>query len=126
MSRIANWSDFLAFLRLWLSSLPFWTTPLALSGGHAPCANAIEALLDEFPKVLLSSFDSTTPPAHGVKHVVPTVGTPVFAHPRRPPGVRQHDEDGNREAFVVSLGFSLTCCGQGEWRLEALWALPTA
>ena len=42
----------------------------------------VESLLDQFPDVLLSKFDSVTP-AHGVQHVVPTEGPPVFARPRR-------------------------------------------
>ena len=58
-------------------------TPRSVSGLHAPRANAVEALLNLFPRVLVSTFDSTSPPAHGVQHVVPTVGPPVFARPRR-------------------------------------------
>ena len=42
-------------------------------------------LLQEFPDVLdaEASFDSSVPPQHGVLHVVPTTGPPVFARPRR-------------------------------------------
>ena len=48
------------------------------------CAlNQVEALLDEFPGVLESKFDSAAPPAHGVSHVVPTDGPPVFSRSRR-------------------------------------------
>ena len=61
------------------------TSPLTLSlaGLHTPRANVIEALLDDFPQVLVSSFDSKKSPAHGIRHVVPTIGPPVFARPRR-------------------------------------------
>ena len=40
------------------------------------------ALLGEFPDVLESKFDAAMP-AHGVRHVVPTDGPPVFARSRR-------------------------------------------
>ena len=55
----------------------------ALQGLHPPRENVVEALLDQFPSVLVSKFDSSTSPAHGVRHVVPTEGSPVFARPRR-------------------------------------------
>ena len=42
----------------------------------------VTALLDEFPGILESKFDAAEP-AHGVRHVVPTDGPPVFARPRR-------------------------------------------
>ena len=51
-------------------------------GLHSPRRNAVEALLDEFPEILVSKYDST-PPLHGVEHVVPTTGPPVFARARR-------------------------------------------
>ena len=41
----------------------------------------VSALLDEFPEVLESKFDAAMP-AHGVRHVVPTDGPPVFARSR--------------------------------------------
>ena len=43
------------------------------------------ALLDTFPDVLDSTaaFDSSKPPRHGIHHIVPTRGNPVFARPRR-------------------------------------------
>ena len=59
------------------------TKSVSVSGLHTPRTNAVEALLDHFPRVLVSTFDSTSPLAHGVQHVVPTVGPPVFARPRR-------------------------------------------
>ena len=43
----------------------------------------VEALLEDFPAVLESNFDSSSPPAHGVSHVVPTDGPPVFSRSRR-------------------------------------------
>ena len=44
-----------------------------------------DVFLSEFPDVLSSSatFNSAEPPRHGVFHVVPTTGPPVFARPRR-------------------------------------------
>ena len=43
------------------------------------------ALLAEFPDVsdVSKAYDSSVPPRHGVLHVVPTNGPPVFARPRR-------------------------------------------
>ena len=55
----------------------------ALTGLHPPRKNVVEALLDQFPGVLVSKFDASSPPAHGVRHVVPTEGPPVYARPRR-------------------------------------------
>ena len=42
-------------------------------------------LLSEFPSVLdvQAAYDSSAPPRHGIHHVVPTSGPPVFARPRR-------------------------------------------
>ena len=42
-------------------------------------------ILAEFPSVLdvKATYDSSSPPCHGVLHVVPTSGPPVFARPRR-------------------------------------------
>ena len=54
----------------------------AVCGLHSPRSNEIEALLDSFPEILVSKYDSS-PPLHGVEHVVPTEGPPVFARPRR-------------------------------------------
>ena len=45
---------------------------VSVSGLHAPRANAVEALLDKFPHVLVSTFDSTAPPAHGVRRLRPS------------------------------------------------------
>ena len=53
-----------------------------ICGLHAPRSNQVEALLDQFPQVLVSRYDSA-PPKHGVRHLVPTTGPPVFARPRR-------------------------------------------
>ena len=43
------------------------------------------AVLAEFPSVLdvAAAYDSSAPPRHGILHVVPTTGPPVFARPRR-------------------------------------------
>ena len=46
-------------------------------GLHAPRRNEIEAVLDSFPEILVSKYDSS-PPLHGVEHVVPTVGPPCL------------------------------------------------
>ena len=46
-------------------------------------SNRFERLLDRFPQVLVSRFDSSSDPLHGVYHTVPTVGPPLFARPRR-------------------------------------------
>ena len=76
-----------------LVRLPHRQSPLAIvpavvkpgsssvTGLHSPRANAVEALLDAFPEVLVSKYDSS-PPLHGVEHVVPAEGPPVFARPR--------------------------------------------
>ena len=56
-------------------------------GLHSPRDNVIEALLDEFPAVLVSKYDSS-PPLHGVEHVVPTSGAPVFSRPWRLDGAK--------------------------------------
>ena len=50
-------------------------------GLHDPRSNQVEALLDDFPDVLVSKYDSA-PPLHGVEHVVPTSGPPVYARAR--------------------------------------------
>ena len=42
-----------------------------------------KALLDDFPGVLVSKFDSAALPAHGVQHVVPTDGQPLHARAHR-------------------------------------------
>ena len=44
--------------------------------------NLVEGLLEDFPGVMESKFDGS-PPAHGVCHVVPTDGLPVFSRSRR-------------------------------------------
>ena len=38
--------------------------------------------MDDFPEILVWKYDSS-PSLHGVEHVVPTEGPPVFARPRR-------------------------------------------
>ena len=43
----------------------------------------MESLLDQFPEMLVSKFDLASLPAHGVQHVVPTEGQPVFVCARR-------------------------------------------
>ena len=50
-------------------------------GLHEPRSNQVEALLNEFPDVLVSKYDSS-PPLHGVEHVAPTEGQPVYARAR--------------------------------------------
>ena len=54
-----------------------------LCGLHHPRCNKIEELLDSFPSVLVSRYDPSAPPAHGITHNVPTSGPPVFARARR-------------------------------------------
>ena len=51
-------------------------------GLHSPRCNKIEEILVSFPEVLVSKYDNS-PPLHGVEHVVPSVGPPIFARPRR-------------------------------------------
>ena len=58
-------------------------SPPAIAGLHCPRANAVDALLDEFPSVLVSHYDPKELPAHGIRHSVPTTGPPVFAKARR-------------------------------------------
>ena len=43
--------------------------PRTVSGLHVERSNPVERLLDDFPELLVSKFDSTLPPAHGVQHV---------------------------------------------------------
>ena len=54
-----------------------------LRGLHQPRRHSVDKLIDEFPSVLVASYDNSRPPAHGVAHTVPTVGQPVFARARR-------------------------------------------
>ena len=67
-ARRAHVSDSLCGLRELASASPTWRASLAA-----------------FPDVLDTSaaYDSTHPPKHGIHHVVPTRGLPVFARPRR-------------------------------------------
>ena len=69
---------------------PHPTVDLAVSshapgicGLHQPRTSQFEALLGEFPSVLVSHYDPSALPAHGIKHTVPTSGAPVFARARR-------------------------------------------
>ena len=58
----------------------------ALCGLKKPASSpACLALLAQFPGVLnaKAAYDSSSPPRHGILHVVPTTGPPVFARPRR-------------------------------------------
>ena len=57
-------------------SPPRLRPPLAATSGF-------EDIFKFFPEVLDSSYDSSSPPKHGIRHVVPTEGAPVFARPRR-------------------------------------------
>ena len=43
----------------------------------------MDKLVDEFPSVLVATYDNSRPPAHGISHTVPTNGAPVFARARR-------------------------------------------
>ena len=52
-------------------------------GLRTSSTNPFERLLEAFPQVLVSRFDSSTDPLHGVYHTVPTTGPPLFARPRR-------------------------------------------
>ena len=58
-------------------------TPPTIAGLHCPRANAVDALLDDFPSVLVSHYNPKELPAHGIRHSVPTTGAPVFAKARR-------------------------------------------
>ena len=42
-----------------------------------------DEVFKKFPEVLDSTYDSSTPPKHGIRHTIPTEGSPVFARPRR-------------------------------------------
>ena len=63
----------------------------ALCGLHPPSSPSLGStsswsrVLQEFPSVLdvTAAYDSSAPPRHGILHVVPTNGPPVFARPRR-------------------------------------------
>ena len=46
-------------------------------GLQTASSNRFERILDRFPQVLVSRFDSSSDPLHGVFHTVPTVG-PAF------------------------------------------------
>ena len=59
------------------------STRHSVAGLHVKRSNPVELLLDQFPGLLVSKFDSATLPAHGVQHVVPTDGPPVYACARR-------------------------------------------
>ena len=50
-----------------------------------PSSASWRACLEAFPDVLdaTAAYDSSKPPRHGIHHVVPTRGPPVFARPRR-------------------------------------------
>ena len=55
--------------------------PDATAVGTATCR--WEDLFKKFPEVMDSSYDSRSPPKHGICHTIPTDGAPVFARPRR-------------------------------------------
>ena len=55
----------------------------SLRGLHQPRRHSVDKLIDEFPSVLVATYDNNKPPAHGISHTVPTVGAPVFARARR-------------------------------------------
>ena len=65
-----------------VAALPSSTT-LGVSGLHQPRRRSVDKLLDEFPSILVSTYDPDSPPAHGITHTVPTTGPPVFAKARR-------------------------------------------
>ena len=73
------------------ASLPPSVCGLRLPASSPPASppssspSAWRACLESFPDVVDSAaaFDSTKPPLHGIHHVVPTRGPPVFARPRR-------------------------------------------
>ena len=54
-----------------------------ICGLHSHSSNRYERLLDRFPRVQVSTFDSSSDPLHGVYHSVPTVGPRLFVRPRR-------------------------------------------
>ena len=83
----------------------------AVAGLHAKRSNPVELLLDQFPELLVSKFDSASVPAHGVQHVVPTEGQPVFARARRLDGdklsvakAEKNAHYGDNSALFLSLG----------------------
>ena len=83
-------------------------------GLHSPRDNKIEEILDSFPEILVSKYDNSAP-LHGVEHVVPTTGPPVFARPRRLAGEKLAVA---REEFqkMLKIFFSL-----GKWWLASVW-----
>ena len=83
-------------------------------GLHSPRDNAVEALLDDFPGVLVSKYDSS-PPLHGVEHVVPTTGAPIFSRPRRLAGDKLTVA---KEEFKKMLAMGIVR------RSSSPWALP--
>ena len=61
------------------------TVSTSLCGLGTPDTSIWRATLAAFPAVLdtAAAYDSSRPPRHGIHHVVPTRGPPVFARPRR-------------------------------------------
>ena len=61
------------------------TVSHSLCGLKLPPPSSWDRLLAGYPSVLdvKAAYDSTSPPRHGIHHVVPTSGPPVFARPRR-------------------------------------------
>ena len=53
------------------------------SSVDGPSNTGFERILQQYPEVLDSKYDSNAPPKHGIHHVIPTDGAPVFARPRR-------------------------------------------
>ena len=56
----------------------------SICGLRQPASDVYRSLLSDFPEVLdaAASYDSSSPPKHGVSHVIPTDGPPVFARAR--------------------------------------------
>ena len=67
-------------------------TPLRVCGLHCQRSNAVDAILDDFPSVLVSHYNPKELPPHGIKHSVPTTGAPVFAKARHLAGEAAKDE----------------------------------
>lgn len=99
------------------------TVPVGVQGLHQPRHHRIDRLLDEFPAVLDSTYDNTTPPAHGISHTVPTTGAPVFAKARRLSGDKL-EAARNEFQKMLDMGIIRQSCSAWSSTLHVVPGVP--
>ena len=64
------------------AATPAQFTPQVAASQDVQGQRQFRELLQRFPQIAVPKFDPEHIPAHGVRHVVPTTGPPVFARAR--------------------------------------------